>query len=127
EEYLKDRVERARQDRKEFESWDNAGHMQHLAWRWEDWYGKLGQQFLEIGRDIPRAYGERAKAGRFEILTSNATHGYMPLLLEDATIRAQIRAGLATSKRILGFAPKGMWLPECAYRPHGKWTPPVSW
>src|SRR5262249_219185 len=65
--------------------------------------------------------------GLVEILTSNATHGYMPLLLEDSCLRAQVRAGLATSERILGFRPKGMWLPECAYRPGGAWQPPVNW
>jgi len=33
-----------------------------------------------------------------EILTSAATHGYLPLLYEDASIRAQVRAGMATSE-----------------------------
>src|SRR5690606_6327529 len=72
-------------------------------------------------------YAERAQKGLIEILTSNATHGYMPLLLEDSSIRAQIRAGLASSERILGFRPKGMWLPECAYRPGGRWHAPIPW
>ncbi|MHC4996612.1 MAG: 1,4-alpha-glucan branching protein domain-containing protein, partial [Planctomycetota bacterium] len=44
-----------------------------------------------------------------------------------ASIRAQLRAGVNSSERILGFKPKGMWLPECAYRPGGKWTPPIGW
>lgn len=124
--YLNDRVQRARDDRADFERL-NEPHLAWLATRWEQWYGKLLEQFEACARDIPRAYAERARAGYFEILTSNATHGYMPLLLEDASIRAQVRAGVHTSRRILGFQPTGMWLPECAYRPQGPWTPPVNW
>lgn len=124
--YLVDRVQRARQDRADFEKM-NEMHMAYLATRWEEWFQKLIEQFEKIKRNIPAAYAERAKLGYIEILTSCATHGYMPLLLEDASIRAQIRAGIATSERVLGFKPTGMWLPECAYRPSGPWSPPVNW
>jgi 1,4-alpha-glucan branching enzyme len=105
----------------------NNGHMVYLATRWEQWFGQRLEQFQNIDRDIPKAFAQRAERGLVEILTSNATHGYMPLLLEDASVRGQIRAGLASSERILGFRPRGMWLPECAYRPTGPWTPPIVW
>ena len=124
--YLEDRIQRARDDRAEFDKIGN-GHMAYLARRWEEWYGKLGEQFASIGRDIPKAYAKRAQDGEIEILTSCATHGYLPLLLEDSCIRAQVRAGVASSERILGFRPTGFWLPECAYRPAGPWTPPIVW
>ncbi len=124
ERYLQDRIERSQQDRRDFEH-RNELHMVYLATRWEQWFGKLGEQFAALGRDIPAAYAQRARAGEIEILTSNATHGYMPLILEDSSVRAQVRAGVATSQRILGFKPTGMWLPECAYRPQGSWTPPL--
>ncbi|HEX7010729.1 MAG TPA: 1,4-alpha-glucan branching protein domain-containing protein [Phycisphaeraceae bacterium] len=128
ERYLSDRIDRARQDRREFETPPTSnGHMAYLATRWEEFYTKLLEQFHALGRDIPGAYARRAAAGYVEILTSNATHAYMPLLLEDASIRAQVRAGVASSQRILGFKPTGMWLPECAYRPAGRWTPPIPW
>ncbi len=126
ERYLSDRADRARADAKDFERLDN-GHMKYLAERWITWFEKLGKQFADIDRDIPAAFAEKARRGQVQILTSNATHAYMPLLLEDASIRAQIRAGIASSERILGFRPTGMWLPECAYRPHGHWNPPISW
>ncbi|MHB1156542.1 MAG: 1,4-alpha-glucan branching protein domain-containing protein [Phycisphaerales bacterium] len=126
EHYLEDRIDRAKQDRKDFERFNN-GHMIYLADRWVEWFGRGLEQFKAMNRDIPRAFAERAKRGQVEILTSNATHGYMPLLMEDSAIRGQIRAGLASSERILGYKPTGMWLPECAYRPHGPWTPPLNW
>ncbi len=126
EHYLQDRVAQAKRDRKDFDKVDN-GHMGYLADQWAEWHGELLEQFRKIDRDIPKAYGERAAKGYVEILTSNATHGYMPLLYEDSSIRAQIRAGIASSERILGFKPTGMWLPECAYRPGGPWNPPIGW
>jgi len=128
EHYLNDRVERAEQDAKEFSNPPiNNGHMAYLAERWGEFYGGMLEQFHKIGRDIPKAFAERARAGYLEILTSNATHAYMPLLLEDSSIRGQIRAGVASSERILGFKPTGMWMPECAYRPAGEWWPPIKW
>ncbi len=126
EHYIHDRVERARDDRKEFER-IGQGHMAYLADRWEQFYAGLLEQFNSIDRNIPKAFADRARAGYVEVLTSNATHAYMPLLLEDSCIRAQIRAGLDSSERHLGFRPGGMWLPECAYRPGGGWDPPISW
>jgi 1,4-alpha-glucan branching enzyme len=111
ERYLEDRVERARSDHAEFKKWGDM-HLAWLATRWEEWYGKLGEQFEEIGRDIPKAYAQRAKQGFVELLTSTATHAYTPLLLEDSAIRAQMRAGVASSERILGIRPTGMWLPR---------------
>ncbi|MCX5662649.1 MAG: DUF1957 domain-containing protein [Planctomycetota bacterium] len=125
--YLTERVERAHSDRKDFASHNDGyhHHLVYLAEYWAKFYTHLAEQFDAMNRDIPAAFAKRAGAGSIEILTSNATHGYMPLLLEDASIRAQVRAGVDSSKRHLGFAPTGFWMPECAYRPAGPWTPPV--
>jgi len=126
EEYLADRADRAKADRADFEA-QGEPHLVHLAERWMEWYTHLGEQFASIDRDIPAAFGQHARDGHIEILTSAATHAFLPLLYEDSSVRAQLRAGLASSHRILGFKPKGMWLPECAYRPGGYWTPPNHW
>ncbi len=100
-------------------------HLAFLAERWQRHYEGLALHFDAINRDLPRAFASLAERGHIELLTSNATHGYMPLLLHDACSRAQVRTGVATSERVLGFRPKGAWLPECAYRPGGPWRPPV--
>lgn len=126
ERYIADAVDRANRDRKEFEG-KNNGHLAYLAGRWAEFYEKLAEQFAGINRDIPGAFAQRARAGLIQILTSAATHAYLPLLYEDSSIRAQLRAGLTSSHRILGFKPTGIWLPECAYRPGGSWSPPISW
>ncbi|MFA6133884.1 MAG: 1,4-alpha-glucan branching protein domain-containing protein [Phycisphaerae bacterium] len=124
--YLTDRIDRARQDHRDFVGMGNA-HLAYLADRWVEIFERLAQQFHAIKRDIAGAYAERARRGLVEILTSAATHAYLPLLYEDSSIRAQLRAGLASSHRILGFKPTGMWLPECAYRGGGQWNPPIAW
>lgn len=126
ENYLADRIQRAREDEATFRKYGDL-HLAYLATRWQQWYEGLAKQFADLNRDIVGAYARKAREGLIEILTSAATHAYLPLLLEDSCIRAQIRAGVASSKRILGFAPTGMWLPECAYRPQGVWTPSISW
>ena len=123
--YLAGRVERATGDRKDFEV-RNEMHFAFLASRWAEFYGKRAEQFEAMDRDLPSAFGRLARDGTIEILTGYATHGYAPLLLEDSSIRAQIRAGMASSERILGIRPTGAWLPECAYRPAGRWHPAVS-
>ena len=126
ERYLQDRIDRAQSDRQEFQK-QNELHLAYLAQRWAETYEQLGAQFASICRNIPAAFAQRARAGVIEILTSAATHAYLPLLYEDSSIRAQLRAGLASSHRILGFKPTGLWLPECAYRPAGAWNPPIPW
>ncbi len=122
--WLGEQEGRAKRDEAEF-STRGDGHLAFLAVCWQERYAALTAQFEAIGRDLPAAFARLDRAGAVEILTSNATHGYMPLLRHDASSRAQVRAGVHTSMRILGFRPRGAWLPECAYRPAGPWTPPV--
>lgn len=122
--FCRERMDLASRDHAEFMA-RGEPHLAHLADRWKHHYDWLAREFERIGRDVPGAFAALARAGHIEILTSNATHGYMPLLQHDACNRAQVRAGVATSERILGFKPRGAWLPECAYRPGGPWTPPV--
>jgi 1,4-alpha-glucan branching enzyme len=69
-----------------------------------------------FGRDIVGAFASLARTGHVEILTSAATHGYLPLL-DRASVHAQLAVGRRTTRRLLGIEPRGIWLPECAYAP----------
>jgi len=126
ENYLIDRRELAASDRREFESRDDR-HFAYLAERWEGFYESLAKSFSDMGGNIPGAFADLSRRGLVEILTSSATHAYLPLLYEDSSVYAQLRAGVATSERVLGFKPAGVWLPECAYRPPGPWYAPIPW
>jgi len=60
-----------------------------------------------------------------ELITCGVTHGYMPLLGTDESLRAQVRLAVDTHERHLGKRPRGIWIPECGYRPAGTWSYPV--
>jgi 1,4-alpha-glucan branching enzyme len=58
------------------------------------------------------------EAGKLELMTCAATHGYMPLMVvNDNARRVQIEVGCREFERHFGRRPKGIWLPECGYTP----------
>ena len=98
----------------------------HLLPLVEFWRGRLlrlRELFHAIDRDIIGAFRALEAAGRIEIIGSAATHGYLPLLARDESIRLQLAVGVSDHRRIFGRLPAGCWLPECAYRPRGEWEP----
>ncbi len=85
---------------------------------------KVHDYWKAMGGDIIGKLRELQDEGYVEVITSAATHGYLPLLGRDEAIRAQIANGVATYEKYLGRRPRGIWLPECAYRPAGEWKLP---
>jgi 1,4-alpha-glucan branching enzyme len=124
-EYLREREQRGGRDAAEFEKNGDA-QMLKLARRWESFYKQTREQFHEINGDIVAAFGRHWRDGDIEILTSAATHPYLPLLMTDRAVSAQIKLGTETTQRHFGRRATGIWLPECAYRPgYDQWKPPV--
>lgn len=103
-----------------------SGHDAHLApivhW-WKDRYDRLRNFYRSLDGGIIGAFRAHEDAGRIEIIGGAATHGFLPLLATDASIRLQLGVGQAEHVRLFGRAPNGCWLPECAYRPRGWWQP----
>lgn len=66
---------------------------------------------------LARAFAALEDAGAIEILGGPATHPYLPLVRERSLAELQVRLGAREHERLLGRAPAGMWLPECAYDP----------
>jgi len=93
---------------------------------WEEHYERMWELHRRIGGDIPGTFAELQRGGHVEIITCGATHGYLPLLSRDESIHMQLRTAVVTHKRHFGVAPRGIWLPECAYRPRYEWTPPTG-
>lgn len=79
----------------------------------------VARTWQAIGGDLPGALVRHAQAGRVELLTTSATHAYLPgLLPAPASIRAQLRLGQRAFATLTGApAPAGFWLPECAWDP----------
>jgi 1,4-alpha-glucan branching enzyme len=99
------------------------GHLLPLVSFWRTRLLRLRRLFQELGRDLVGAFRALEAAGRIELIGSAATHGFLPLLARDESIRLQLAVGLAEHRRLFGRAPVGSWLPECAYRPRGAWHP----
>lgn len=64
------------------------------------------------------AFRNLAEKGYLELITTASTHAYLPLLLQPENIYAQITNAVQYHQAIFGEAPRGIWLPECAYE-HG--------
>ncbi|KAF3982155.1 MAG: DUF1957 domain-containing protein [Methylococcales symbiont of Hymedesmia sp. n. MRB-2018] len=68
--------------------------------------------------DLLSAFKKHYQLGQLELITTAATHGFLPLLnISEAAVCCQIKVGLDTFKEKMGFAPTGFWLPECGYYP----------
>lgn len=115
-EYLDHRIEAAQHDRQLFETRGEARFVP-LSKFWETWYKHIRHSYLGYAGDIPGAFRELEEEGRVELITSSATHGFLPLLGTDESVRLQIRTAIKNHERVFGHPPHGIWLPECAYRP----------
>lgn len=66
--------------------------------------------------DVLVAFASVERAGVVELMTTAATHGFLPLLQhQPGAVHAQVREGLASFKHFFGHQPTGFWLPECGY------------
>ncbi|HEX4156821.1 MAG TPA: 1,4-alpha-glucan branching protein domain-containing protein [Acidobacteriaceae bacterium] len=122
--YLERKIVAAREDEAFFLSTGEHVYVDTARF-WQSFFSEDLDQFESLGRDIVSGFRAFADRGQIEIITSGATHGYMPLLGTDESLRAQIRTAVTTHERHLGRKPLGIWAPECGYRPAGLWTYPV--
>jgi 1,4-alpha-glucan branching enzyme len=123
--YLKRKILAALED----ENYFRMGGEQHFAETavyWRDFFLQAHQDFEALDGDIVKGFRHFNDAGLIEIITCAATHGYMPLLGTDESVVAQVKTGVATHQRHLGRLPRGIWAPECGYRPAGPWQTPVT-
>ena len=126
EEYCQQKIDFAIADAKRFEQ-EGPLWMQGLAGFWQRAYTRAFVQFKhQWGRSVVEGFRYFQDIGSIEIITSGATHGYQPLLGTEESCRAQIRLGMANYEKHYGKKPRGIWLPECAYRPRYDWKSPVN-
>jgi 1,4-alpha-glucan branching enzyme len=131
--YLTERLELIQADLARHEAaGPSGGHLTYLARFYQDWYSNVLASFCDrYKRDLVGAFRQLLAEGNLDILTSAATHGYLPLMERDSTLHGQLATGVATYQGRLGRAPKGIWLPECGYRPpfryeDGRYKPGVE-
>ncbi len=115
--YLQEEIEVAQADVERFDR-EGSAELRGLAEFYRDWYRGILESFTQrYGRNVVGAFRQLQDDGNADILTSAATHGYLPLFERDSTIYGQLKVGLECSRRHLNRAPHGIWLPECGYRP----------
>ena len=122
--YLEQKIEAAEHDSEEFYKYDQK-NMLGQSQEWEKYYKDILAKFESFGRDIISQFKRLQDQGVLEIMTCGATHGYLPLLSRDESVQAQVKMAAKNYHKHFGQYPKGIWLPECAYRPRYDWAPPV--
>ncbi len=123
--YLEQRRQICSETRRYFSD-THADDLAALCDYWRTLYEGLEREFEEMNGDLLGRFRALADQGTIELISTGATHGYFPLLSRDESIDLQLRVAGATHRRHFGRAPRGLWLPECAYRPRYEWTPPVG-
>lgn len=67
--------------------------------------------------NLVTAFRRLRDSGLLELITTCATHGYLPLMRTREAALAQVRLGVETFAAHFGDVPPGFWLPECGYAP----------
>ena len=123
--YLTRKIVSAREDEAFFLQ-SGESHYAETARFWCRFFNEALEDFHALGGDLVGAFRHFHEAGLIEIITCAATHGYLPLLGTDESVRAQVRTAVQTHVRHIGEHPRGIWIPECGYRPAGFWSYPVG-
>ncbi len=92
-------------------------HTNRLAKMYSARLKRAKRQFYEdYDKNVLLGFRRLADKGYLELITSSATHCFLPLLQRHpSSIHAQLQMACKTHERLIGKAPGGMWLPECGY------------
>ncbi|MCA9798724.1 MAG: DUF1957 domain-containing protein [Cyanobacteria bacterium HKST-UBA04] len=120
-EFLDARIKAADEDLQRYPNDTLRSHSEHVAFlaQWyKDYYQNIRNSFEhKYNHHLLPFFKQLQDEGAIEIVTCAATHGFLPLLGQDEAVDFQIKVGVETYKQHFDRAPKGIWLPECAYRP----------
>jgi len=104
---------------KECKRTEDKGEFNVLAKMYKDLFEKSYIDFTSLyRRNILKGFKNLQKKGHIEIITTTASHGYLPLYAEyPENIQMQIQTAVMSHGRIFCCEPRGMWLPECGFFP----------
>ncbi|EAZ90763.1 glycoside hydrolase family 57 protein [Crocosphaera chwakensis] len=101
---------------KEIENNQHNGHIRYLAEFYHQEFTKIRQTWEQYNGDLISGFKQFLESNNLEIMTSGATHGYLPLMkMYPQAVWSQIKVACDHYQETFGRPPKGIWLPECAY------------
>jgi 1,4-alpha-glucan branching enzyme len=74
---------------------------------------------VEAAGGLLAVWADLESRGVIELLGGPATHPYLPLVRDPDVIDRQLACGLDSHEAWAGRRPRGIWAPECGYRPRG--------
>ena len=94
-------------------------HFNRIAVMYREKFYRARHIFEErYKKDLVAGFKQIQDAGKLEIITCGATHGYLPLTAGHRNaVNAQIKVAVDHYTANLGRPPRGIWLPECGYNP----------
>lgn len=113
-EYMENLISRAKNDIMRFENHQVRKTIAEFHLR--NFEQVLDSFYHNYYRDILGSFKWLQDEGMIELITCAATHGFLPLFDSDSGIFSQIQLAVDTHKKYFQREPKGIWLPECAYR-----------
>lgn len=114
--YLESQIELAQKEKRRL-SGDSA--LEPLATMYLDRYTRCLDEFENIhGRNILRAFDYFSKKGYIELMTTAATHAFLPLYTDiPEVIDAEIETAIVAHRLQFGKNPSGFWLPQLGWFP----------
>lgn len=88
-----------------------------LATFYKERFTRLQAFYHQLGGDLVAAFATLQEQGVLELITSCATHGYLPVIREPRARSAQVAVAVHHYRECFGRSPRGIWLPECGYEP----------
>lgn len=96
----------------------NEPHLQRLAYMYRDRFVSARDTFYRYQRDLVQGFKAVQDAGKLEIVTCPATHGFLPLMNQNTrAMRAQISVAVQHYEKVFARRPVGIWLGECGFVP----------
>ena len=87
-----------------------------LAVMYHDLFTNARRVFADkYGCNLVAAFRKFQDLGKIELITSAATHGFLPLMANPKAVRAQILVAAEFHEKQFGRRPQGIWLPECGF------------
>lgn len=92
------------------------GHLKYLAEYYVEEFRQVRTVWEDNHADLVGAFKQYQDSNNLEIITCGATHGYLPLMkMYPQAVWAQIQVACEHYEDTFGRAPRGIWVPECAY------------